>query len=396
MRTVWKYLGVLILLPLCFSCSDKASKPEFPMTFNGPSQNLKATEIVPTLDTRFPTNKNVIWCASFESAWKALEDLAGEPVSLEGSPEMAKFLNEAGDPRPHVPSACLYVAAGWNQKGIVRQIQNDMQQKFPNKQPPEFPGITPDSFVTYSCLEASLKFKVPYCQNRKPLTFTGRDGRKVNINSFGLLPGDHDKYTQVRAQGRVLFCKSDEKTDTLQEFAVDLCSGSSPSQIVVARIAPEPTFAAALARIEKEIAEWKKSLRRESSDLAESLQTIGPSDELLVPDFYWSISHVFSQIQGKAFENAKLKGQRLDIVRQDILFRLDKSGAELSSIAWALTAGGPRHFFCDCPFLIYMKKRGAQMPYFAMWIDNAELLRVWQIAEHDQLKIYNQQTVPPS
>jgi hypothetical protein len=369
-----RFLLLFLSIPFC-SCSDRASKSEFPVTFSGSSEKLAATEIVPTLDTQFATNKNVIWCASFEAAWKALEDLAGEPVLVEGSPGVAKSLNDAPDPRTNIPPECLYVAAGWNQKGIVQQIQKEFIQKFPSEQAPEFPGISPGSFVAYSCLKANLKFKVPYRQNRNPLVFTSGDGQTTKVNSFGLLPGDHDKYMKIRKQGRVLFCKFDEKARALDEFAIDLCSDSSPSQIVIAKISPKPTFSAALGHIEKGIQEWKKELRQENSDLAEDLQRIGPSDQLLVPDFHWFISHTFSQIQGKPLENVRLKGQRLDMVRQDILFRLDKNGAELSSIAWMATMGGPRQFFCDRPFLIYMKKRGASTPYFAMWVDNAELMQ---------------------
>jgi hypothetical protein len=28
----------------------------------------------------------------------------------------------------------------------------------------------------------------------------------------------------------------------------------------------------------------------------------------------------------------------------------------------------------DRPFLVYMQKRGAEQPFFVMWVDNAELL----------------------
>jgi len=35
----------------------------------------------------------------------------------------------------------------------------------------------------------------------------------------------------------------------------------------------------------------------------------------------------------------------------------------------------PRHLYFNKPFLIYVKKRGAEYsPFFVMWVDNAELL----------------------
>jgi len=70
-------------------------------------------------------------------------------------PAMAGQLNEAADPRPHIPPAALYTASGWNQRGITNQIWRDLRQRFPDRTPPAFPGITPDSFVAYACLEAN-------------------------------------------------------------------------------------------------------------------------------------------------------------------------------------------------------------------------------------------------
>lgn len=38
-------------------------------------------------------------------------------------------------------------------------------------------------------------------------------------------------------------------------------------------------------------------------------------------------------------------------------------------------AGIPRQMYFDRPFLIYVKKRGAEYsPFFVMWVDNAELM----------------------
>jgi hypothetical protein len=292
-------------------------------------------------------------------------------------PDVAKSLNGAADPRPNIPPELLYVATGWTQQGIIGQIQEDLRRRFPAKAAPAFPGITPDSFLSYSYLEATVAFSRPYRQNTKPLVFADGTGKKTDISSFGIPSEDYDAYHHLKAQARVLFCAG-EPRDGHFEFAIDLCADSSPSQIVVARIAPEATLAVALARVDKEVARWNEQLRRESPRQAKRLQSIGPSDALLVPDFHWFISHRFTQIEGKRFKNPKLVGRPLDVAQQDILFRLDKNGVELKSEAKALTAGIGTDYYCDRPFLIYMKKRDAQMPFFAMWVDNAELLRSWQ------------------
>ena len=131
-----------------------------------------------------------------------------------------------------------------------------------------------------------------------------------------------------------------------------------------------------LERMEKEIAATE-ALMKKDPGYADYLQAIGPNDILLVPDLFWRISHQFSDLQGRSFLNAKMKGQKLDVAQQDILFRLDRSGAELKSEAKAYALPVPTLFILDRPFLIYMKKRDGPTPYFAMWVDNSELLTPW-------------------
>jgi hypothetical protein len=270
----------------------------------------------------------------------------------------------------------LYVATGWKSQGVVDRISKELKVAFPGKQPPTFPGIAQDSFVAYSYLEASVKFTLPYFQNGNPLEFTDSSGRKTKVTSFGIRPVDEYAYYQLRSQPRILFRKGG-RPDADLEFAVDLCEDSSPSQIVVARIKREPTLRAALQRVEKE-ANMLQELKKQDPNYARNWGGVGPNDVLLVPDFFWQISHRFSELEGIAFLNPKLKGQRLDVAQQDILFRLDRSGAELKLESRMYCMPVPTHFVLDRPFLIFMRKRGATEPYFAMWIDNGELLTPWK------------------
>ena len=57
---------------------------------------------------------------------------------------------------------------------------------------------------------------------------------------------------------------------------------------------------------------------------------------------------------------------------------LDRSGAELKSESKMYCSPIPTYFVLDHPYLIFLRQRGAQAPYFAMWVDNSELLSNWQ------------------
>lgn len=242
---------------------DKKVTPPTPvveLVFDGDSQGLTATQIVPTLDSPIQREMHTIWCASFLAAWKALEtDLAQEPLSLQGAPEVARALEEAADPRPHIPEESLYVAADWNHEGITDQIKQDLAQKFPSQ--------------------------------------------------------------------------------------------------------AQPTLAETVAAVEERIETTTKH------------DGLGPNDVLLVPEMAWHIAHRFAELEGQAFTNAQLKGQSIDLARQDIQFRLDRSGAELKSEAKTYMLPVPTYYVFNRPFILYMKKRA--MPYFVMWVQNAELLNKW-------------------
>ena len=353
-----------------------------PSAFTGDSSGLTKTEIVPTLETPLPKSKNIIWCVSFQMAWKALEqEFTGGSVSLDGNPETATVLNNAEPVRSSILPPAAYVATGWNQNGIVNKIQNEMRQRFPDRQPPNFPGLTPDGFVAYSYLEASLIFPLPYNQNMQPFVFTDSTKIKTDVNSFGIPVEDDGTYFKLRSQPAVLFRSDvfeDDSQFTSDEFAIDLCSNSLPDEIVLARISPQPTLAAALTHVEKGIASWKIVLRSENASIANGMQHIKPNDVLLLPNFNWFISHDFTDLEKRAVGNAKTSGQRLDLAEEDISFRLDKTGAELKAESKRYFTSVANKFVFDKPFLIYMKMRDAHMPYFVMWVDNAELMSLWQ------------------
>jgi hypothetical protein len=335
------------------------------MTFNGRSQELKQTQVVPTLYSPMKKNHNVIWCASFLSAWKSLQkSIGGEPVELEDADEHCVPLNEAEDPENSLPPGALYAVAGWVQKGIVETIRETVKKMFPTKEPPLFPGISDNSFLAYAYLEANVSFTLPYFQNREPLTFTDGNGNKKEINSFGIRTEDDFAYYGLRNQPAILYTKRNAAYE-LQEFVVDLCKDSEPNQIVLACTEPQKTLMDTISYFRQKIKD------------SENQEDLEANDVLLVPDLFWQIEHDYGEFEGRSFRNRPLQGQSLDVARQDILLRLDRNGAELKSEAKQYSLPIPTHFLFDRPFLIYMKKRDVKSPYFAMWVNNSELLKLW-------------------
>ena len=366
----WGLVTVLLLTPfliVLYSFESRAYTSR-PVVFDGNSSALSRTQIVPTLDTPIQPGKNVIWCASFQAAWKTLQnDIAKGPLQLEGADEVCTRLNESAI--SETPEGTLYTAAGWVQNGILDTIRQEKAARFPGSITPDFSQALENSFVMYGYLEARCKFPLSYFDNRSPLTFTDSMGKKSKIRTFGIRGEDRSKYFSLHKQVGVLVAPESIKEHP-EDFVIDLCRDSKDTQVVFANVSYGVSLKEILAYIETDIEKTPKDNPRE-------FETI---DILLVPEIAYRIVHEFDALKGRPFKNESLSGQRMDIARQDVSFRLDRSGTELMSESSAIAAEACLNINAigNKPFLLYLKKRGAALPYFVMWVDNDELLTKWE------------------
>ena len=58
------------------------------------AERLLGTVVTPHLECEITSGKNILWCATFQSAWNELYDLLGAPIRWNGDPEMATILNK--------------------------------------------------------------------------------------------------------------------------------------------------------------------------------------------------------------------------------------------------------------------------------------------------------------
>jgi len=333
-------------------------------TFSGRSDSLKQTSFVPTLDSPCPENKNVIWCSSFQLAWNQMkDDVISAPIQVVGAEVLAARLNAAEQSADDLESRSFYVAAGRINQGIINRIEKDMAAKFPSHSLPDFSYIAayPKGLLAYSYLIANVPFEYPYRQVRNDFIFTDSQGIETNVGAFGAW-GFGQRYKKMREQAEILYFIEDynEPVSDLQikEFAIDLCKHSKPYQVVAAVIEPKDSLIQSLDYIHNQIADFKQS---------------DNVDVLMVPEMFWEIDHRFEDLIGKIVSNADPPMPIVE-AKQSIKFKLDRYGAILESEATFAVSAIPRYFMFNRPFLVYMKKRDCEQPFFVMWVDNAELL----------------------
>jgi len=371
-------LGAVILINAgCSSDGNEGEEPNLAKTYDGDSSGLKQTVIVPTLDTLMPKGKNVIWCSSFQIAWNELKDnIIGEPVRVVGAEEIANCLNQAKQSHADISEESYYAVGGCVRDGITEEIQAEMAKRFPIEPIPEFPEMSAEAIIIYCYLEASVKFKIPFLENKKDLSFKDSRGNKILITSFGARPQDQGGCRKLRKQVEVLYFLRDQHHPcVIVESAIDLCKYTKPYQMVLARIEPKETLGETLSDLEEKI---ERSTKED-----EYYHEFGINDVLLVPNMFWKIIHHFAELEPEKVDDVIIRKHLgnegyttywIKFAIQTIQFKLDRSGAELKSEAKLGIEALPRNFVFTGPFLLYIKKRGGEHPFFVMWVDNAELL----------------------
>ena len=154
------------------------------------SDDLRHTAIVPTLDTPIPENKSAIWCSSFALAWNRLKsDVVKEAIHLKNAEAVADRLNRAEQSDRDLDEHDLYTAAGLVKDGIIKRIQREMVERFPDLPPPELDAPA-DGAVAYGFLRAHVKFNTPFFENEQKFQFTEANGKPVSVKSFGIRDKD--------------------------------------------------------------------------------------------------------------------------------------------------------------------------------------------------------------
>jgi hypothetical protein len=338
-------------------------------TFSGDSRDLRQSAVVPALDTPMPKDKNVVGCGTLQLAWNRLgKDVLHELPNVQAAEAIVSRLNRTQFKEDDLPPGSYLATAGFAKDGVVEKVKAEMKQRFHKEV--EIEAMKPNDILAYAYLEASAAFTIPFFDNRERFHFRESSGKDTEVTSFGIEEKHEYAYDELREQIDVLYWLRNEHEPEPVEFVVDLCRDSKPNQIVVACVPPRATLAETLDDVEKKTQEFARQHQEKYG------RKFGVRDVLLVPNLNWEVRHHFAELEGtdKRLLNTGFTGYHIAEAMQTIRFKLDRSGAELASEAQVFCLPIPTHFVFNRPFLIVVKKRGAERPFFVMWVDNAELL----------------------
>ncbi len=322
------------------------------------ADQLKKTLITAHLDEKIEKGTNLLWCATFQLAWNELCDLTGGPIDVDGASPMVDALNKRSVTAGDIDAESFVAMAGKVEEGILEEIARALEEKFRGLASPELlpaPGSLPISwYVTYAYLFKQLPFEYAFTRWRRP-AFFGED----KVAAFGIdqLFAGQKNEVKMATQVSIIDFKSND------DFLVEMKTKSKKDRLVLAKIPPAKTLAATIDAVHSRLKKGKRT-------------TMGEMETLWIPVLDFDLVRDYDEIIRRkvATGDGKASGLPIAIARQSIRFRLDETGAMLKSEAIGALGGLAKSYFFNKPFLVLLERRGARNPYFALWVDNAELL----------------------
>ncbi|WP_437650246.1 hypothetical protein [Sorangium sp. So ce362] len=310
--------------------------------------------VTPTLDHALPGDRDLVHCATFVLAWAELqrklgsEDVLVEPTALSRSlSQAARLAAGAVDP------AESFVCAGEG-SAAVATIRAELARRFGEEQTRLLPQSVPaHALVAFALLRATIAFERPFVRDRSH----GLSFREARVQCFGHWGG--------AGAGVYAGAATVHRYESPGDFVIEL-RGRGGASVVVARRGGWSTLADAthdaLDAVDRGPGRWAR-LRGQVS--------LQDDDILQVPVVSLRVDASFHELLGRPI----VPGDRALVAAcQTLELDVDERGARLVSEALALGVKSRRRrgreLVCDGPFLLALRRAGAQAPYFAAWLQS--------------------------
>lgn len=297
------------------------------------------TEFIPTLEHQISKENNAVYCATMLFSWNEIRKIIRSEISVPNEYPDLKLLNDS--------------------KSYIGVLNRDEY-----KASGEVDG---NMIKARAEFKKSLPFEIKLNSYKGKLTF---DGRKVA--SFGVAGFDDDEILRLT---KIVYYKDDNN------FIVKLLPKDKTHEIVLFKT--EQSFHS-MAEMVNEISKLTETGNREREDKNFYWKyRWNYEDELRIPKFNFNIETNYSTLEGSQF-SADKQIFNIEKAWQRTAFILDESGAEIeseASIAVAADAAEeeveepkPKKMIFDKEFLILLKRKDSEQPYFGLWSTNTELM----------------------
>jgi hypothetical protein len=350
-----RIVGLLSILLLLTACG-KPNHDEIagPPELKANAADLKQTVVTPHLEEPIKAGTNVLWCGTMQVAWNEMCGFMKADVTLDGNPPAAAVLNKKSVTKDALDPTTYVALADTGANDVLGQIRKELADKFDGAAAPQLlpNAVAPETIIAYAYLFVDMPFAHTFERLPRPLQFQG-----VEVMAFGYEGVIKNSTHDGKAKNQIKLHDAKDKDN----FILELTTKRENHHLILAKIPPAET-----------LAETINAVRARLKDDPDH----GSASRMIIPVLNFDLLREYDELK-KNVTTAGFTKYAVEQALQSIRFRLDERGALLKSegIVWASKcAVEPINYIFDKPFLIMLQYKDAKQPYFALWVDNSELL----------------------
>lgn len=318
------------------------------------NMNAQASEIDVLATMQTKTNlQDKVWVGTFQIVWNDFIDRIVHDIVRfrEGTPAYVQDLNNREFSVTDISDDCYYKKVGVITKNTKKEISKAIKKKF-NETSDILDDLNlkpaPNSFIVYAILKKDFEFLNEFDKLGKSNFANNKKAEYFGITKHS------DKI--LKRGVKVLFYNN------RNDLAVILDTKGKDEVYLYKNDSNKP-FDLIYKEMNRKASKYKGPA------------TLGRSDELKVPNIKFDIKKAFKEI-----ENKRVMGTNILISQamESIKFDMNNKGVKLKSeaaITGLLTAlppaaETPKYFYFDNTFVIFLKEKGKEKPYFALRVSD--------------------------
>lgn len=315
-------------------------------------------EITPTYTSGLSTmDGNKVWCGTFNLVWNDFMNdvVKGNVEFRDGESELANELNKQSFKVDQLSENSYFKIHGQAMgEDLKNKIQNGIKQKF-NEDSNLIDRIDwndSNGYVLYAMLKKEFNFLEPFSTAMGSMTFNNSEPR---IKCFGV---DSSNNPIASKNVEVLFYNSED------DFAIKLKTKEGEEVILYKTTGENKSFEENYKEIKKQQINYSGKNTFEENDILR-IPFIKVNDEIN-----------YDELCGRKIKNSNYYIKQ---ALQTIDFELNNVGGSVKSEAvidatqkaWTETS---RKMIFDSDFILYLKEENKEQPYFALKVDNTDIL----------------------
>lgn len=315
-------------------------------------------EITPTYTSGLSTmDGNKVWCGTFNLVWNDFMNdvVKGNVEFRDGESELANELNKQSFKVVQLSENSYFKIHGQAMgEDLKNKIQNGIKQKF-NEDSNLIDRIDwndSNGYVLYAMLKKEFNFLEPFSTAMGSITFNNSEPR---IKCFGV---DSSNNPIASKNVEVLFYNSED------DFAIKLNTKEGEEVILYKTTGENKSFEENYKEIKKQQINYSGKNTFEENDILR-IPFIKVNDEIN-----------YDELCGREIKNSNYYIKQ---ALQTIDFELNNVGGSVKSEALidatqkAWTEKSRKMIF-DSDFILYLKEESKEQPYFALKVDNTDIL----------------------